>query len=352
MKNVKKFIYSHFMRILLICIVFLCTLTFKNNFAIHTMAAEQNSSSCIISFNSNGGTNVSSVKTLESNQTYGILPKTTRKGYKFLGWYTGKTKGNKIVSSTKFTGKDNTILYAHWKPITYKIIYKTQNGKLSGTYRRTFQIVTKTFRLPIPRRSGYTFRGWSNSASKFKKVTQIKKDTIKNRTFYAWWRKNTEKPSKITSYKAPEEGKKYIVGVDIPAGEYFMKPVVSLASGIVDYKGNEIVGIYYDEHESGNKIITLEKGYSISYDGYIAIPINQSGKLADIKKSGYFKVGLHIPAGKHKLKATSFDGYGMYFIFNSSLPRAASKMYSFKGSTTINLKKGQYICTVSSKFIQ
>jgi uncharacterized repeat protein (TIGR02543 family) len=41
------------------------------------------------------------------------LPKPTRKGYKFLGWYTAKSGGTKVTSTKKLTGP--MTLYAHWK---------------------------------------------------------------------------------------------------------------------------------------------------------------------------------------------------------------------------------------------
>lgn len=47
------------------------------------------------------------------NTTVGKLPKPTRKGYKFKGWYTKKKKGKKIKASAKVT--KNITYYAQWK---------------------------------------------------------------------------------------------------------------------------------------------------------------------------------------------------------------------------------------------
>lgn len=298
-----------------------------------------------VSFNANGGKKVASTKKLKTGQVYGALPKTSRKGYTFLGWYTAKTKGTKVTAKTKFTRKSNLTLYAHWKYTTYKITYKTQKGKLSGKYKKTYQMITKTFKLPTPKRTGYTFRGWSTSASKFKKVTQIKKGTTGNKTFYAWWKKNTSTttPSKTTTYKAPGLTRKYVVGVDIPAEEYYMKPTHSYSTEIVIYKNGK-TKCFYDQDTCGySTIITLSKGTSVSYKGFTAVPISQSKKLASTKKEGMFKVGFHIPAGTYTLKSSEGSDEGYYYIYNSSKPNADYDIKGFTGTTTITLKKGQYL---------
>lgn len=372
-----------------------------------------------VSFNANGGKKVASTKKLKTGQVYGALPKTSRKGYTFLGWYTAKTKGTKVTAKTKFTRKSNLTLYAHWKYTTYKITYKTQKGKLSGKYKKTYQMITKTFKLPTPKRTGYTFRGWSTSASKFKKVTQIKKGTTGNKTFYAWWKKataaptlssvlenmvpgqtitltttgtitsqitwkssdssvatvkngiviakkagtaiitmncmnfsktciikvssKTSTPSKATTYKAPGLNKKYVVGVDIPAGEYYMKPTRSYDTEIVIYKNGKTKSFYDQDTYGDSAIITLSKGTSVSYKGLTAVPIGQSKKLASTKKEGMFKVGFHIPAGTYTLKSREGFDEGYYYIYNSSKPNADYDIESFTGTTTITLKKGQYL---------
>ncbi|MDR1815151.1 MAG: InlB B-repeat-containing protein [Clostridiales Family XIII bacterium] len=69
-----------------------------------------------ITFNGNKG-KAQQFKTLslKSGSVYGTLPTGVRKGYKFLGWYTKKSGGKKVYTTTKFKGKANQTLYAHWK---------------------------------------------------------------------------------------------------------------------------------------------------------------------------------------------------------------------------------------------
>lgn len=69
-------------------------------------------------FNANGGTVDQKSKSVGYGYAYGTLPVPERAGYTFLGWYTKKTGGSKITSSTKVTNKKTKTLYAHWKKIS------------------------------------------------------------------------------------------------------------------------------------------------------------------------------------------------------------------------------------------
>lgn len=65
-------------------------------------------------FNPNGGSvDITTIKKNE-RQALGNLPIPVRSGYNFLGWFTGKTDGNQI-SSTTLMGNDDITYYAHWK---------------------------------------------------------------------------------------------------------------------------------------------------------------------------------------------------------------------------------------------
>lgn len=51
-------------------------------------------------------------KTKSKNSKLGTLPEPVRDGYKFLGWYTSPTGGDKVTSTTKVKG--NMTLYSRW----------------------------------------------------------------------------------------------------------------------------------------------------------------------------------------------------------------------------------------------
>ena len=70
----------------------------------------------IVGFDANGGTKLSrKTMTLLNDDNLGILPKVQRKNYTFSGWYTQKTGGTKVSSSTVLNA--GTTLFARWKKV-------------------------------------------------------------------------------------------------------------------------------------------------------------------------------------------------------------------------------------------
>ena len=71
----------------------------------------------VITLDANGGriSPEESQKVLKNGDKYGTLAEPVREGYKFLGWYTEPDGGSRVKSSTKFTGSDDQVLYAHWE---------------------------------------------------------------------------------------------------------------------------------------------------------------------------------------------------------------------------------------------
>ncbi len=65
-------------------------------------------------FNSNGGSCNTASKSVIRGETYGSLPKPTRTGCTFDGWYTAKEGGNKVTDTTRVTATGAHTLYAHW----------------------------------------------------------------------------------------------------------------------------------------------------------------------------------------------------------------------------------------------
>lgn len=66
-----------------------------------------------ITLNANGGTVSPTTKSVENGSAYGILPRPTRSGFIFDGWWTAVTGGTKITATAKPSG--NQTVYAHWR---------------------------------------------------------------------------------------------------------------------------------------------------------------------------------------------------------------------------------------------
>ena len=79
-----------------------------------TLHAKWTAKTFTVTFNANGGTTPTASKSVTYASTYGTLPTPTRAGYKFNGWFTAKTGGTQILSTTKVSITAAQTLYAQW----------------------------------------------------------------------------------------------------------------------------------------------------------------------------------------------------------------------------------------------
>jgi len=145
----------------------------------------------IVTYDSNGGTSLAFLnKIVTVGSAYGAFPKVTKKGNTLKGWYTQKTAGVKVATTTKVTNKANHSLFAQWKAASYKVKFNVNKGKKIKTKSKSVTYAKKFGKLPTPKRSGYTFKGWYTKKVGGKKVT--KNSTVKitkATTLYAHWKK-------------------------------------------------------------------------------------------------------------------------------------------------------------------
>ena len=158
-----------------------------------------------VTFDPNGGTSPSPSNTITKapGTKLGTLPTTTKTGYTFNGWYTAKTGGTKISSTTTMPSSATTY-YAQWSASSYtNTLNYNANG---GTGAPSAQTKTVTYpntqskftvSTTKPTKSGYTFAGWYTAASGGSKVgttyTVGSNNYTGNQsaTIYAHWTANT-----------------------------------------------------------------------------------------------------------------------------------------------------------------
>ena len=167
-----------------------------------TIYAKWKANKYTVRFHGNKATSGSmqEMKNLEYDMDYTLRKnKFKRKGYKFVRWNTkadgsGKKYGNK-EEIENLSAKNGAVvdLYAQWSRDTYKITYKTNGGELADGTAKKYNVDTRTFKLKTPVRYGYTFKGWYKDKKCTRRVTQVKKGTIGNLTFYAKWQINKYK---------------------------------------------------------------------------------------------------------------------------------------------------------------
>ncbi|MCD7782596.1 MAG: InlB B-repeat-containing protein, partial [Firmicutes bacterium] len=141
-----------------------------------------------VTFNSNGGSSVSS-QTVKSGSTATEPTSPTRSGYTFDGWYTSSSGGSKYSFSTAVTS--DLTLYAHWTAntvVTYTVTFDSNGG--SSVSSQTVNSGSTATQPTSPTKTGYTFDGWytsSSGGSKYSFSTAV----TSNLTLYAHWTINT-----------------------------------------------------------------------------------------------------------------------------------------------------------------
>jgi len=120
-----------------------------------------------VTYDTQGGSPVTSPVEYASTATFGTQPTPTRSGYTFNGWYTAMSGGTQATSSmvvgNLFSGATGT-LYAQWTENTNYVAFDAQNGTPTpSTITRTATTALGT--LPTVTRAGYTFVGWFTAAS-------------------------------------------------------------------------------------------------------------------------------------------------------------------------------------------
>ena len=158
-----------------------------------------------VKYDANGGSGTMA----NSTHLYGVSKALTanaftRTGYKFLGWSTSSTAtaatytDKKSVSNLTTTAGATVTLYAVWQGNTYYIKYNPNEG--TGTMENSTHIygTTSTLTKNVFTRKGYSFKGWSISASSTT-VTYADQANVTKATstadgvynLYAVWQGNT-----------------------------------------------------------------------------------------------------------------------------------------------------------------
>lgn len=175
-----------------------------------------------VSFNTNGGSSISSITSTKSfngwnnsspgtfsgtTYTYGEgsgyitanyknnsvnLPKPTKSGYTFGGWYTASSGGTKVNNT--YTPTRNITLYAHWSANSYTLSFDANGcgtlgvSYVTATVGKTYGDADDGDGLPsIALTTGKKFDGWYTSSSGGNKITNSTTVTASsdNGTLYA-----------------------------------------------------------------------------------------------------------------------------------------------------------------------
>ncbi|MDR0700012.1 MAG: InlB B-repeat-containing protein [Tannerella sp.] len=139
----------------------------------------------VVTYNLNGGEGDTESNYNTANEAV-TLPVPTRTGYTFLGWYDNSAFTGEAVTEIPKETTDDKEFWAKWEAIAYTVTYNLNGG--TGDETGTYTIESNTLTLPVPARTGYTFRGWyDNSAFTGEAVTEIPAGSTGNKEFWAKW---------------------------------------------------------------------------------------------------------------------------------------------------------------------
>ena len=123
----------------------------------------QESSSCIVTFNANGGEPALEPQIVTQNSKLGIPASVSKEGYTFGGWYRDELC-TELWDFAVHTVKTAMALYAKWNAITYTVVFNANNG-LGNMANLTLSYgVSQNLRSNTFTRSGFIFAGWALSA--------------------------------------------------------------------------------------------------------------------------------------------------------------------------------------------
>lgn len=156
---------------------------------------------------------------------------------------------------------------------------------------------------------------------------------------------------KITEYG----GGQYLVGVDIPSGEYMLWATDDKYDGYfcysTDANGKDIIknGTF-----GTNSIIDVRYGEYLTLTRCYAVALADAEtpeKVGGAYGEGFYIIGEHIPAGTYKLVATDSTYSGYYCIYNDLRREDIDSNAIFDNSRYVELSDGQYLHLQRCKII-
>lgn len=160
----------------------------------HTLYACWIANNYTVTFNATGGHITEETKEVTYDDPYGELPKPTRDGYSFTGWFATDENGGELAIGEEsiVSITDDLTVYAKWTLGVFTITFNATGGIAS---QLTKEVTYTEFYgdLPDAKKEGYKFDGWFTN-EKDGEGEEINNDTVvettENQTLYAHWTAN------------------------------------------------------------------------------------------------------------------------------------------------------------------
>ena len=157
----------------------------------------------------------------------------------------------------------------------------------------------------------------------------------------------TTSSAKMTEYKAGT----YKVGKDIPSGKYMLEATSKTGAYFCVSKDSNKKNIAFNDNFDINRIIEIYDGEYLELSRCYAYPLDEYRKYYTIKNTVtgvMLEVGVDIPEGEYKLRATSSTG-GYYCIYNDLRQDDIDSNDNFDNQTYVTISKGQYLVLTRCK---
>ncbi len=300
-----------------------------------------------VKYNANGGNGTMSSSTYTYDTAKALTANAfTRSGYTFLGWSTSSSATSatytdkQSVKNLTSTNGGTVNLYAVWQANTYTVKYNANGGSgsmsnSSHTYDTAKELTANTFT-----RTGYTFKGWSTSASA-SSATYTDKQSVKNLTstnsgtvtLYAVWQANTytvKYNANGGSGSMSNSSHTYDASKALSANSYTKKGYT--------FKGwstsSSAASATYTNKQSVKNLTSTNGGtvnlYAVWQANTYTITYNANGGNGTMSNSS------HTYDVEKKLTSNVYTRAGYHFKGWSTSPTAASATYT-DGQQVINL---------------
>lgn len=170
--------------------------------------------SATISFNENGGGEVSDMTKVEGSLT-GTLPTPQKTGYAFDGWFTDNGTFLHAFAEKKMP-VGGAVLYAKWTANEYTVTFHVNGGNNLAADVQSKQVTFDTVygALPQPTKSGYGFAGWFTAAEGGTEVTaETAVAVTADQTLFAHWKVLKEISPKVFNFMVFNNNGVYEEGV-------------------------------------------------------------------------------------------------------------------------------------------
>lgn len=148
-------------------------------------AAAKAAGEVTVAFDPNGGSCTVKRKTFRVGGTYTGLPRASRSGHRFLGWFAAPSGGGSRLTNTSVVTASRKKLYARWTRKVW-VEFDPTGGTCSPT-RKTYVLGTKFGSAPVPVRSKSIFLGWYTAPTGGSRLRASTIVTLSRTKFYAQW---------------------------------------------------------------------------------------------------------------------------------------------------------------------